>query len=105
MSALDQRMAEARENVLKTVRAERHCTFHSPGQSCALCEGEAQSSLDALLTTHRRQVLTEVVEGLQKEIAAFGETFPGYTGSDLERGKLYAIRFVASLRDTKENDR
>ena len=91
-SALDQQVAEARQLILNAV--ERHApivSLDAKGKHLSL-----EQALDALLTTHRRQVLTEIEAKLHERAHNAGGVYA-------RNSAHAAARFVASLRDTKEN--
>lgn len=99
MSALDQQVAEALSAYDKAQR-DAGGEIADSGNLYYDQEIAIATTRDALLTTHRRQVLTEIEEKL------LAETDKLVGNKEVSVGEIVGIQaaasFVASLRDTKE---
>ena len=107
MSALDQQVAEALDSLahfdgLMAQFGHLYGLGWFSKDEYIKRKARQQELRDALLTTHRRQVLTEIEEKLRTKANASDGRAVRLTA---HMGYMWSADFVASLRDTKENDR
>ena len=98
MSARDQQVAGARkayESCVMELFKRLYANKYVGDEHFA----DKDKALDALLTTHRRQVLAEIEEKLRKKANASDGRAVRLTA---HMGYMWSADFVASLQDTKE---